>query len=508
MKKEFSLVSSFFENVVSAGNTFLWSYVLIFLLIAVGIYFTVRTNFVQFRFLGEMLRLLGEGAKTTVSRDNNGKVSSFQAFCISTASRVGTGNLAGVAMAISVGGPGAVFWMWMLALIGAASGFVESTLAQIYKVKTRDGYRGGPAYYMEKALGMRGMGILFSILITISFGLVFNSVQANTITLAVEQAFGVSRLVCGLSLAAFATFVIFGGVKRVARTSEIIVPVMAVAYLLVALFIIVKNISQVPAVFSLIIESAFGLKQAVGGGMGVALMQGIKRGLFSNEAGMGSAPNAAATADVSHPVKQGFIQTLGVFTDTILICSATAFIVLLSGVWNTEGLTGIQLTQAALSVHVGGWGNNFVALCILLFAFSSIIGNYYYGESNIGFIHPDRKWIFLYRVSVIGMVLMGSVAKVQLVWDMADLFMGAMALINLIAIALLGKIAFAALKDYARQKKEGKDPVFTVNSIKGLKNVECWGGNDGMDRAVSGASSVSFKDPVLVPVSDPGTLHG
>jgi AGCS family alanine or glycine:cation symporter len=360
---------------------------------------------------------------------------------------------------------------------------VESTLAQIYKVKTKDGYRGGPAYYMEKALGMRGMGILFSILITISFGLVFNSVQANTITLAVEQAFGVSRLVCGLFLAAFATFIIFGGVKRVARTSEIIVPVMAVAYLLVALFVIVKNISQVPAVFSLIIESAFGLKQAVGGGMGVALMQGIKRGLFSNEAGMGSAPNAAATAEVSHPVKQGFIQTLGVFTDTILICSATAFIVLLSGVWKTEGLTGIQLTQAALSVHVGGWGNNFVALCILLFAFSSIIGNYYYGESNIGFIHPDRKWIFLYRVSVIGMVLMGSVAKVQIVWDMADFFMGAMALINLIAITLLGKIAFAALKDYARQKKEGNDPVFTVNSIKGLKNVECWGGNEEMNAA-------------------------
>ncbi|MCP3944536.1 MAG: alanine:cation symporter family protein [Desulfobacteraceae bacterium] len=465
----------FLENIVSTGNTFLWSYVLIVLLIAIGIYFTIRTNFVQFRFLGEMIRLLGEGAKKSTSKDSDGNVSSFQAFCISTASRVGTGNLAGVAIAIAIGGPGAVFWMWMLALVSASSGFVESTLAQIYKVKDKDGYRGGPAYYMEKALGMRGMGIVFSILITICFGLVFNSVQANTITLAFEHAFGIDRLVTGLILAILAAFVIFGGVKRVAKTSEIIVPVMAVAYLLVALFVIGKNISQVPAIFSLIIHSAFGLKEAVGGGMGIALMQGIKRGLFSNEAGMGSAPNAAATADVSHPVKQGFVQTLGVFTDTILICSATAFIILLSGAWTAKGLTGIQLTQAALSSQVGGWGNNFIALCIMLFAFSSIVGNYYYGESNIEFINTNKKWLFFYRIAVVAMVLMGSIAKVQVVWNMADLFMGSMALINLIAIVLLGKIAFAALKDYARQKKEGKDPVFTVNSIEGLKNVECWG---------------------------------
>lgn len=466
---------TFLETIVSTGNTWLWSRILIVLLIVLGLYFTVRSNFVQFRFFGEMFRLLGEGAGNAIASKERKGVSSFQAFCISTASRVGTGNLAGVAIAVSVGGPGAVFWMWVIALIGAGSSFVESTLAQIYKVKDKHGFRGGPAYYMEKALNMRWMGIIFSILITISFGLVFNSVQANTITFAFEEAFGMQRLAVGLSIAAVTALVIFGGVKRIARVAELIVPIMAVAYVLVALFVIIKNITAVPSIFGLIISNAFGLKQAVGGGIGAALMQGIKRGLFSNEAGMGSAPNAAATANVSHPVKQGLIQTLGVFTDTLLICSATAFIVLLSGAYATEGLTGIQLTQTALSSQVGVWGNNFVAFCILLFAFSSIVGNYYYGESNIEFINGSKTWLFIYRLAVVGMVIFGSVSQIQIVWDMADLFMGLMAITNLIAIGMLSNIAFAALKDYAKQKKEGKDPVFHVSHIEGLKNVECWG---------------------------------
>ncbi|MBN2899383.1 MAG: alanine:cation symporter family protein [Clostridia bacterium] len=462
------------NNVVSFMNTMLWSYVLIFMLIGLGLYFTLRSNFVQFRLFGEMFRLLTENVSKTVTGKKSEGVSPFQAFCISTASRVGTGNLAGVALAIAVGGPGAVFWMWLIALVGAASAFVESTLAQIYKVKDPQGFRGGPAYYMEKALGKRWMGILFSVLITMCFGLVFNAVQSNTISYAFNEAFGINRFTMGLIITALTALVIFGGVKRIAKVAEVIVPVMAVAYVVVAAFVILTHITMIPSIFALIFKSAFGLEQAVGGGMGIAMMQGIKRGLFSNEAGMGSAPNAAATATTSHPVKQGLIQTLGVFTDTMLICSATAFVILISGVYTDSSLTGIQLTQNAMSSQVGAWGTIFIAACILMFAFSSIIGNYYYGESNIEFINTNSNWLLVYRLAVVGMVLFGSVSKIAIVWDLADLFMGMMAFINLIAIALLGKIAFAALKDYQMQKKAGKDPVFTKDSLGTLEHMECW----------------------------------
>nr|WP_138206769.1 alanine/glycine:cation symporter family protein [Haloimpatiens lingqiaonensis] len=462
------------QNIISFGNNILWSYVLIVLLISVGIYFTYKCKFVQFRFVGEMFRLLGEGASKSVCSKGKKGVSSFQAFCISTASRVGTGNLAGVAIAISMGGPGAVFWMWLIALIGSASSFVESTLAQIYKVRDKHGYRGGPAYYMEKALNKRWMGVIFSIFITICFGLVFNSVQANTISLAFQGAFGANKLVVGIFLALLTALIIFGGVTRIAKVAEILVPIMAIAYILVALLVLIKNANHIPTMFKLILSDAFDFKGVIGGGMGASIMMGIKRGLFSNEAGMGSAPNAAATAEVTHPVKQGFIQTLGVFTDTIIICSCTAFIILLSGAYNTKGLTGIQLTQNALTSQVGSWGNIFIAACILLFAYSSIIGNYYYGETNIEFIKANKIWLFIYRTCVILMVLFGSLTGIQMVWDMADLFMGLMALINLIAIVQLGGIASAALKDYVKQKKQRKDPVFTKNSIKGLTGVECW----------------------------------
>ncbi|MCR1973293.1 alanine:cation symporter family protein [Clostridium sporogenes] len=467
---------NFLENFISVLNNYLWSYILIALLITLGLFFSFKSKFVQIRYFKEMFRLLGEGASKSAREKHKGKkgVSSFQAFCISTASRVGTGNLAGVAIAIASGGPGAVFWMWLIALIGGASSFVESTLAQIYKVEDEHGFRGGPAYYMEKALNKKWMGIIFSILITISYGLVFNSVQANTISLAFEQAFGVNTLIIGLILAVLTSLIIFGGVKRIARASEIIVPIMAITYVIVALFVILKNIGSIPTIFSLIIENAFGIKQVVGGGLGAAVLMGIKRGLFSNEAGMGSAPNAAATANVTHPAKQGLIQTLGVFTDTILICSATSFIVLISGSYLKSDLTGIQLTQTALSSQVGSWGNTFIAICIFLFAFSSVIGNYYYGETNIEFLKGSKTSLFLYRICVIGMVIFGSIAKIQIVWDMADLFMGFMAIINLIAITMLSKIAFAALKDYDRQKKQGIEPVFYADSIEGLNNIECW----------------------------------
>ncbi|CAG7839219.1 sodium:alanine symporter [Clostridium novyi B str. ATCC 27606] len=464
------------QKFISSFNTLLWSYVLITLLIVMGLYFTIKSKFVQVRYFKDMFKLLGEGASKSISsnKEEHHGVSSFQAFCISTASRVGTGNLAGVAIAISLGGPGAVFWMWIIALIGAGSSFVESTLAQVYKTKDKHGFRGGPAYYMEKGLNKRGLGIIFSILITVSFGLIFNAVQANTISLAFEEAFGVKRIVFGMILVIVTGAIIFGGIKRIAKVVEVIVPVMAIAYILVALFVVTKNITHVPEMIKVIFENAFGIKQITGGSLGAAILMGIKRGLFSNEAGMGSAPNAAATAGVTHPAKQGLIQTLGVFTDTILICSCTAFIVLISGAYTDKKLEGIKLTQNALSSQIGHWGNTFIAICILLFAFSSIVGNYYYGESNIEFLNGGKGWLIIYRISVLSMVLFGSIAKIKIVWDLADLFMGTMAIINLIAIWKLSPLAFKVLKDYTIQKKEGKDPVFTADSIDDLVNAECW----------------------------------
>lgn len=461
------------NSIIANINNLLWTYILIILLITLGLLFTFKSNFVQFRYLKEMFKLLGEG--TSKNGDKN-QVSSFQAFCMSTASRVGTGNLAGIAIAISIGGPGSVFWMWIIALIGAASSFVESTLAQIYKVKDESGaYRGGPAYYMEKALHKKWLGVIFSILITITFGLIFNSVQSNTITSALGQAFDINSLLIASILTIITAIIIFGGVQRIARFTEIVVPIMAGAYILIALFVVATNITKLPAMFALIFENAFGFKAAIGGGLGAALMQGIKRGLFSNEAGMGSAPNAAATATVSHPVKQGLIQTLGVFTDTILICSCTAFIILLSGIDLNSGATGIELTQNAFSAHVGSWGTYFIAFCILLFAFSSIIGNYYYGESNIEFLTDKKIYINIYRLCVVAMVFFGCLANLETVWNLADVFMGFMAIINLIAITLLSKIAFKALDDYKKQKKAGiKSPVFKASSIPELENVEEW----------------------------------
>ncbi len=458
------------ESLINWGNTILWSYVLIALLVGLGIYFTFRTKFVQVTNLREMFRLMKDSPTTS-----NGKtqVSSFGAFCISAASRIGTGNLAGVAIAITLGGPGAVFWMWIVAIFGAALSFIESTLAQVYKVKDTSGFKGGPAYYMEKAIGARWMGVLFALLITFCFGLAFNSVQANTITVAFEEAFGTNRLIIGIGLTILTGFVIFGGVKRIAKVSQVIVPVMAICYLILVAYIVILNIGEIPRVMGLIVSSAFGLNEAVAGGIGAAIMNGVKRGLFSNEAGMGSAPVAAATADVSHPAKQGFVQTLGVFVDTLLICSATAFIILLSGIAG-EGMGGIQLTQSALASHVGPWASIFVAIAILLFCFSSIIGNYYYGESNIGYIKENKAAIFVFRLAVLGMILLGSVSSLSMVWNLADLFMALMAITNLIALAFIGKIAIAVLKDYLKQKKEGRDPVFYASNIKGLKNVECW----------------------------------
>jgi alanine or glycine:cation symporter, AGCS family len=468
-----------FNSILGTLNDFMWGYILIAGLVGLGLYFSLRTKFVQFRYIAEMGRLLTD--KTTISAKGKRGISSFQAFTISTASRVGTGNLAGVATAIAGGGPGAVFWMWLIALLGGATSFIESTLAQIYKVNDgKDGFRGGPAYYMEKGLNARWMGILFAVIITFCFGLVFNSVQSNTISLAMEGAYSFDRLTTGIILAVLTAVIIFGGIKRIASVTQILVPIMAILYIILALYILITNITMLPDMFAIIFESAFGLREVVSGGVGAAIMMGIKRGLFSNEAGMGSAPNAAASAGVTHPVKQGLIQTLGVFTDTLIICTATAFMIILSDQYTT-GIDGIQLTQAALSFHVGEWADTFVAIAIFLFAFSSVIGNYYYGETNIEFIKYSPVALFIYRLAVIGMVIFGAVVNLEVVWGLADLFMGLMAVINLIAITLLAKIALAALKDYRAQKKEGRDPVFYSNSIKGLKGIECWDEKPGTE---------------------------
>jgi len=456
------------SNIVDSGNDILWTYVLIILLLAAGLYFSFGTKFVQIRLFPEMFRLIVE------KREGDSGVSPFQAFTISAASRVGTGNITGVALAIGVGGPGAVFWMWIIAMLGMATAFIESTLAQVYKVKDGDTFRGGPAYYMEKALGQRKLGIIFSILLTLSFGFIFNAVQSNTIATSVGEAFDINPKLIGVMLVVLTTLIIFGGVQRIVKVTQVLVPVMAIFYLLVALFVVVTNLSEIPHVFKLIFTQAFGLQEAAGGAIGAAIMQGVRRGLFSNEAGIGSVPNAAATANTSHPAKQGLVQSLGVFFDTIIICSATAFIIILAGLYDKGESDGIILTQNSLAVHVGDWAPYFIAIAIIFFAFSSIIGNYYYGESNIEFMNAHKGWMIIYRILVLAMVMFGSLAKVQLVWNLADLFMGLMAFINITIIMILGKVAFLVLDDFTGQRKAGKNPVFYAKSIPTLKNTDCW----------------------------------
>ena len=469
------------NELITAVNDVIWSYVLIVALVGCGLWFTWRTKFVQFRMVGEMLRLLTESAVDSVGDQVKGKekrhISSFQAFAVSVATRVGTGNLAGVATAIVIGGPGAVFWMWLIALIGSATAFVESTLAQLYKQKHKDSFIGGPAYYIQKGLKCRWMAVLFAILITLQFGLSNNSIQANTICGAMQEAFGWSPIWVGVALATMALFIVFGGIQRIAKVSSVIVPVMAVGYIILALVIIIMNIHLIPHVFKVIILDAFGFSQIAGGSIGAAMMNGIKRGLFSNEAGEGSAPNAAATASTTHPVKQGLIQALGVFTDTLMVCSCTAFTILISGLYQVPELNGIALTQSALQSEIGSIGPMFIAVAIFLFAFSSIIGNYYYGEANIRFITQNNKVMTAYRIASAGlMVMFGALASFELVWNIVDLFMAFLTACNLIAIVLLGRYAFRLLDDYRQQKRQGiKEPVFHRSKLPEIEDVlECW----------------------------------
>nr|WP_267136893.1 sodium:alanine symporter family protein [Vibrio sp. A2-1] len=454
-------------------NDLLWGSILVYLLVGVGIYFTVRLGFIQFRHFGHMFSVLRNSRKA----DSAG-ISSFQALCTSLAARVGTGNMAGVAVALTAGGPGAIFWMWLIAMLGMATSFAESTLAQLYKTRDNDGnYRGGPAYYMEKGLGMRWMGVLFSIFLIIAFGLVFNAVQANAIASAMNTAFDFERGYVGVGIVIISAFVIFGGIRKIARTAEIIVPIMALAYLAIAIYVMLMNIEKVPEVLALIFKSAFGLQEAAAGGLGYAIAQaminGIKRGLFSNEAGMGSAPNAAASATPypPHPASQGYVQMLGVFMDTIVICSATVAIILMSGEYVPHGeVTGIELTQRALTAQVGEWGGIFVAVAIFFFAFTSIIANYSYAETNLIFLeHNNKKGLVLFRIVVLGMVMFGSLATLPTVWALADVSMGLMAIVNLVAIILLSGIVIKLAKDYNRQLDAGKVPTFDADDFPELK---------------------------------------
>lgn len=460
-----------FSDLIAKANDFLYGYILIALLVFAGIYFTVRTGVVQLRMLPEQLRLLKEK-----SRNENG-ISSFQALMISTASRVGTGNIAGVATALAAGGAGSIFWMWAMAIIGSASAFIESTLAQVYKTKDGNQFRGGPAYYMEKALGMRWLGIVFAILLIACFAFGFNALQSYNVSSAIAYYVGdnyantIIPMIVGIVLAVLTAIVIFGGVQRIGVISSFIVPVMASLYILLGLYITITNIGKLPEIFQTVFQEALDVRAIFGGFAGSSVMYGIKRGLFSNEAGMGSAPNAGASADVSHPIKQGLVQTFSVFIDTILICTTTAMMLLVFGV--DKGLTGMPLVQMAISSQVGEIGIHFITISIFLFAFSSLIGNYCYAESNLKFIKDHKGILNIFRILAIVAIFLGAMADFSTIWDLADVLMGCMAIVNIVVILWLGKVAIVCLKDYQQQKKQGKDPQFHPKKI-GIKNTECW----------------------------------
>ena len=448
-------------------NDYLWTHIVITLLVFCALYFTFRLKGVQFSRIGDMLRVI-------VEKPGGQKIGSFHAFAVSLSSRVGTGNLAGVASAIFVGGPGAVFWMWMMALFGAATAFVEATLAQLYKRRGEDSFYGGPAYYMQHGLHRKWMGVLFAVLITITFGMANQIVQSNTLCGALADSFAIDAKWIGITISTATLIIIFGGIRRISHFACIVVPFMAIGYVIIAVIVILMNITEIPAMIVLIVKSAFGLEQAVGGAFGMAVMQGVKRGLFSNEAGEGSAPNAAAIAHTSHPVKQGLLQSLGVFTDTIVVCTCTAFIILLSGIYDS-GRDGIILTKYALEHHIGPAGGLFVTAAIFLFAYSTIIANYFYGETNIRFITQKMSYINLFRIITGATVMAGAMMSLQEAWSIVDLAMGVMTIVNLVAIIQLSPKAFFLLRNYIAQKKEGRNPEFHRSMMPEIeKDIECW----------------------------------
>ncbi len=452
-------IEALLQTAVGGINGVIWNYLLVGLLPLVGLYFSIRLGFIQLRRFPQMLRVIFVG-----THEDKAGISPFEALCTSLASRIGTGNLVGVALALGVGGAGAIFWMWVVAFFGMATAYAESSLAQLYKIRNADGqYRGGPAFYMARGLRARWLGVLFSVLLIIAFGLVFSAVQANSISAAMSEAFSIDPRWSAIGLMVLTGAIIFGGLRSVARFAVTVVPIMAVAYLALALWVIASNLSQVVPMLSLILHSAFGLEPAAGGvfgGLAAAMLNGVKRGLFSNEAGMGSAPNiaAAATPVPHHPASQGLVQSFGVFVDTLLVCTATALMILLSGVMGSGEHDGVRLTQAAMSVHFGAWGPTFIAVVLFFFALTSIVGNYAYAESSVAFLRGGRGGLLLMKAGAIAMVGWGAITRVGLVWDTADAAMGLMALTNLVAIVLLSGVVVKLTRDYDAQLRAGVSP--------------------------------------------------
>jgi len=473
-------------QVVDFLNGLVWSKALIFILLGVGIYFSIITRFVQVRLFKDMVKLLFGGSKSKAG------ISSFQAFSLAISGRVGTGNIAGVATAIALGGPGAVFWMWAIAFLGAGSAFVESTLGQIYKVEVDGEYRGGPSYYIEKGLGVKWFAVLFSVATIVAMGFLLPGVQSNSIGSAVENAFGISPAITGIVIVALLGLIIYGGVKRISRAAEIIVPFMAIGYILVSLVIIAFNISELPNVIALIFKSAFGLEPVFGGVIGMAILWGIKRGVYSNEAGQGTGPHAAAAAEVSHPAKQGLVQAFSVYVDTLLVCSATAFMIIITGMYNVydpavadgflfSQIPGVEIgpiyTQMAVETVMPAFGKAFVAIALFFFAFTTIMAYYYYAETNIAYLFKkgkNRHIVFhILKIALLLTTFYGTIRTASLAWGLGDLGVGIMAWLNIIAIVLLYKPAINALKDYERQKKLNIDPQFDPKDI-GIENAEFW----------------------------------
>ena len=473
------VIANAMTNAIDAINTVVWGYILIYGLLAVGIYFSIRLRFLQIFRFREFIRAVTR----TPEKDSQG-ITPIQALTTSLASRVGTGNIAGVAVAVYTGGPGALFWMWIVALLGMATAYAESALAQLYKVNDHHGlYRGGPAFYISRGLKSPWAGAVFSVALLVVFGLVFNAVQANAIAESFSESFSLDRTQVGVALAVLSGIVIFGGIRNIARVAEVVVPFMAVAYLGVALWVLVANVDKIPDVLVLIVRSAFGLDQAAGGlvgGMTAAMLNGVKRGLYSNEAGMGSAPNIAAVAIPSphHPSSQGFVQALGVFIDTILICTATGVMILMSDALQPgSGVTGTVLTQHALAYHIGEHGKDFVALAVFFFAFTSIIGNYSYAEGALTYLNINNKpCLFILRTLVLVFIVWGAREAITTVFDAADAVMGIMAIINLVGISLLSGLVVKLTRDYFEQAKHG-DPRFRLSDypeLKGQIEEEIW----------------------------------
>lgn len=470
-----SLMTSF-NDFLTVINDFMYSKFLIFILILAGLYFTIRTKAAQVRLFPNAIECVKE-------KGEEGKISSFQALMVATASRVGTGNIAGVTTAIVLGGPGAIIWMWIMAIVGSASALIESTLAQVYKENDGTGYKGGPAYYIQRALGQRWLGIIFAIILILCFGFGFNGLQSFTLTSSFELYFdnfsdSMVPVIIGLILAGLSAFMFFRGATIISKISSIVVPIMAILYIAVGLIVFFMNIDKVPEAAKYAVSEAMDFKAIFGGFAGSCMVQGIKRGLFSNEAGMGSAPNAAATAHVSHPVQQGLVQVLSVFIDTILVCSTTAFIAILAGPTGAvdakgELINGIPFVQLALDSQFGQLGIHFITVCIVLFAFTSIIGNFYYVELNIKFISENKTFMTVMKILCAAMVFVGANVDLTTAWNLADVLMGFMATINIIALFLLGNKAVRVVKDYEKQRKEGKKPVFKAADV-GITDTDLW----------------------------------